>query len=239
MPRPSSSTARSLWPPRRSASRYLTFACARKVPGMGLDNTFTYAFGLEHDLGNQYCLYGHYGNGVLYPTPERWGQSSAGDGTSNNLEVGVEKRFRYRAWAHRLLPVQDRQRLHQLSEDRGRSEQVERLHPNAGRPHPVRAGSGTEGRADQHARIALFRQLHRPEPGRAADAQAADGRTLQVAVPPGGQFSLGLRWATPNNCDHLALSYTSVGDQIARSGYYAYAYPLEPTTMPTSPSRTT
>ena len=55
----------------------------------------------------------------------------------------------------------------------------------------------------------------------------ADGRPLQVAVPPGGQFSLGLRWATPNNCDHLALSYTSVGDQIARSGYYAYAYPLD------------
>ncbi len=25
-----------------------------QVPGMGLDNTFTYAFGVEHDLGTQY-----------------------------------------------------------------------------------------------------------------------------------------------------------------------------------------
>ena len=53
----------------------------QEVPGMGLDNTFTYAFGLEHDLGNQYCLYGHYGNGVVYPTPDALGlQSAAGDG---------------------------------------------------------------------------------------------------------------------------------------------------------------
>jgi outer membrane receptor protein involved in Fe transport len=52
-----------------------------------------------------------------------------------------------------------------------------------------------------------------------------EGRPLQLAIPPKGQFSLGLRWS-PDRRTRLALSYTNVGDQIARSGYYSMAYPL-------------
>ena len=54
----------------------------------------------------------------------------------------------------------------------------------------------------------------------------ATGQALQLAVPPKGQYSLGLRWAADRRTN-VAFSYTNVGDRLARSGYYALAYPLD------------
>jgi outer membrane receptor protein involved in Fe transport len=199
-----------------------------QVPGYGLKNTFTYATGLEKSLGSKMALYAHLGNGVVYPTPaDLKANPTLKDQTSLNLDFGIQRRW------HGATG-----RIGYFSADI-KNNFVSYLKTGG---DPAKAGDYVKVQADfvrsgWEAEVAgamprcrglnyffNYTYLHQ-EINNLPDV--GDGQPLQLAVPPQGQFSTGLRWTSPNSRSRLALSYTHVDDQLARSGYYQYAYPLD------------
>lgn len=199
-----------------------------QLPGSELHNTLTYATGLEHQLGPWTDLYAHFGNGVSYQSPADLASNpKLKNQTSLNLDIGIQRRFRSL-----------RGRIGWFTSD-VKNSTVSYLKDGG---DPAKSGDYIKTQADytkSGAELEVegvlqrirglnyffnYTYLHQEVNKLPRDGE---GRPLQLAVPPKGQFSLGLRWSSPNSRTRLALSYTNVADQIARSGYYALAYSLD------------
>jgi outer membrane receptor protein involved in Fe transport len=198
-----------------------------EVP-MGRKHASTYAFGLEHELPNQAALYAHYGTGVVYPTQSAL-QSNPNlkDETSGNIDAGIEKHFSPNligriGWFQSAISNYFVSYLKTGGDPSKSSDyvQVQADYTQSGLEAELK---GAISSVRSLTYFANYTYTHQDVTGTPTDAE---GRPLQLAVPPKGQFSLGVRWA-PDRRTRLALSYTNVGDRIARSGYYALAYPLD------------
>jgi len=198
-----------------------------EVP-MGRKHASTYALGLEHELRRQAILYAHYGTGVVYPTKSALASNpNLKDQTSDNFDVGIEKHFSRNlmgriGWFQSAISNYFVSYL-KTGGDPGKSAdyvQVQADYTQSGLEGEIK---GAISSIRSLTYFANYTYMHQEVARMPTDAE---GRPLQLAVPPKGQFSLGVRWA-PNRRTRLALSYTNVGDRIARSGYYALAYPLD------------
>jgi outer membrane receptor protein involved in Fe transport len=197
-----------------------------EVP-MGRKHASTYAFGLEHELSHQATLYAHYGTGVVYPTQSAL-QSNPNlkDETSGNMDIGVEKHFSPNlmgrvGWFQIAIKNYFVSYL-KTGGDPGKSSdyvQVQADFTQSGLEAEFKGAVPSVRSLTYFANYTYMDQ-------KVASIPMAEGRPLQLAVPPKGQASLGLRWA-PGRRTRVALSYTHVGDRIARSGYYSMAYPLD------------
>ncbi len=196
-----------------------------EIPGYGLRNTSTYALGLEQDLRRQVDLYAHFGTGVLYPTPAALASNPRlQNETSDNVDVGIEKHFRNLVgrvgWFRSAI---SNYFVSYLKTGGSPSKSTDYIQTQA---DYTQSGleAECEGTVPSVRSLSYFANYTRLEV-QVMRPPVVEGQPLQLAIPPKGQFSLGLRWS-PDRRTHLALSYTNVGDQLARSGYYSMAYPL-------------
>jgi len=197
-----------------------------EVP-MGREHASTYALGLEHDLSSQAALYAHYGTGVVYPTQSAL-QSNPNlkDETSGNIDAGIEKHFSPNligriGWFQSAISNYFVSYL-KTGGDPSNSKDYVQVQADFTQSGLEGELKGAISSVRSLTYFANYTYMHQE----VARIPVAEGRPLQLAVPPKGQFSLGLRWA-PDRRTRLALSYTNVADRIARSGYYAFAYPLD------------
>ncbi len=197
-----------------------------EVP-MGRKHASTYALGLEHYLSQQAILYAHYGTGVVYPTQSAL-QSNPNlkDETSGNVDVGIEKHFSPNlmgrmGWFQSAISNYFVSYL-KTGGDPSKSSDYVQVQADFTQSGLEAELKGAISSVRSLTYFANYTYMHQ----KVARIPMAEGQPLQLAVPPKGQSSLGLRWA-PDRRTRLALSYTNVGDRIARSGYYALAYPLD------------
>ena len=197
-----------------------------QIPGLGLHEMFTYALGLEHEWSERVDLYAHYGTGVDYPTPSALASNPLlKDRTSDNIDVGIEKHFSPNlmgrvGWFQSAISNDFISYLKDGGNPSTSADyvQVQADFTKSGLEAELK---GAVPSVRSLSYFANYTYLHQE----VTRVPMAEGRPLQLAVPPKGQFSLGLRWA-PDRRTRLALSYTSMGDRIARSGYYSMAYSL-------------
>jgi outer membrane receptor protein involved in Fe transport len=197
-----------------------------EIPGLGLHNALTYALGLEREMGAQATLYAHLGTGVSYPTPSALASNpKLRTQTSDNIDVGIERRFSFLqgrvGWFRSAVSNYFVSYL-KTGGDVSKSTDYIQVQADYTRSGWEAELEGAVPSAQSLRYFANYTLLHQ-DVGR---IPMAEGRPLQLAVPPRGQFSLGLRWSSPDALTRLALSYTNVDAQLARSGYYALAYPL-------------
>jgi outer membrane cobalamin receptor len=194
---------------------------------MGRKHANTYAFGLEHSLSQQAILYAHAGNGIVYPTQSAL-QSNPNlkDETSKNIDAGVEKHFNPNlmgrvGWFRTAV---SNYYVSYLKSGGDPSKSTDFIQVQADFTQTGLEGE-LKGAIPSVRSLTYFANYTHMHQTVGAMPIVAEGRPLQLAVPPKGQFSVGLRWA-PGRRTHLAFSYTGVGDRLARSGYYSMAYPL-------------
>jgi outer membrane receptor protein involved in Fe transport len=205
----------------------LFYGGRHEIP-MGRKHASTYAFGLEHSLSQQAIFYAHWGNGVVYPTKSAL-QSNPNlkDETSGNIDAGIEKHFSPNlmgriGWFQSAISNYFVSYL-KTGGDPSKSTDYIQVQADFTQSGLEAELKGAIPSVRSLTYFANYTYMHQKVTSMPTDAE---GHPLQLAVPPKGQSSLGLRWA-PDRRTRLALSYTNVGDRLARSLYYGMAYPLD------------
>ncbi|UCC67513.1 MAG: TonB-dependent receptor [Armatimonadota bacterium] len=189
------------------------------------DNALVYSLGLERDLGDKAQAYARFGTGVEFPSHSQLeSDPTLEDQTSKNWDVGLDRSFGPNLVGH-LGWFQAAIQNDFIEYLKPGGDPTNRRHYLTAQADQTTSGVEVElqARANNLRWFANYTNLDRSV-GR---TPVIGGQPLQLAIPPGNIFNVGLRWSLHGGRTKISPTYKYVSSYLAGARYFAGAWPID------------